>query len=187
MHKLRIANFTMVKRIIRYLKSTSSFGLYLQGSPLTIHAFSDSDWVADPVDRRSVTGTFIFLCKNPILWTAKKQRSVAKSSTKAKYKALAYTSMDLAWVKMILHDLGITLRHPLVLYCDNISAIASMANPVFHSRTNHVAVDYHLFMNKPNGKSSPFASFPPIINLLLFLRSHCPAQDFVLWRTNWWS
>lgn len=160
MHKPAEADFMMVKRIIRYLKDTSSFGLHLQQSSLSVHAFSDSDWARDLVDRRFVIGNCIFLGKNSILWTAKKQRSVAKSSTEAEYKSLAYTSMDLAWISMILRDLGVSLSQPPVLYCDNVSAIALIANPIFHSRTKHIEVDYHFVREKAQRKELTICFVP---------------------------
>ena len=36
-----------------------------------------------------------------------------------------------------------SLPHIPVLLCDNNSAIALASNPVFHSRTKHIEVDYH--------------------------------------------
>ena len=40
------------------------------------------------------------------------------------------------------------LHHILVLWCDNISTIALASNPVFHSRTKHIKVDYHFVREK---------------------------------------
>lgn len=40
-------------------------------------------------------------------------------------------------------ELGISLPTQLVLYCDNIGATYLCANPVFHSRMKHIALDYH--------------------------------------------
>ena len=42
-----------------------------------------------------------------------------------------------------MRDLGLFLKHPHIVYCDNISAISLASNPVFHARTKHVEVDYH--------------------------------------------
>ena len=36
-----------------------------------------------------------------------------------------------------------SLPHIPVLWCDNNFAIALASNPVFHSRTKHIKVDYH--------------------------------------------
>ena len=40
------------------------------------------------------------------------------------------------------------LHHILVLWCDNISAIALASNPVFHYRIKHIEVDYHFVREK---------------------------------------
>lgn len=49
---------------------------------------------------------------------------------------------------MLLRDLGVFLRTPPVLWCDNIGAIQLAANPVFHARTKHIEVDYHFVREK---------------------------------------
>ena len=40
------------------------------------------------------------------------------------------------------------LYHIPVLWCDNIYAIALASNPIFHSRTKHIQVDYHFVREK---------------------------------------
>lgn len=35
-----------------------------------------------------------------------------------------------------------------MLWCDNVSAIALSMNPVFHSRTKHIKVDYYYVREK---------------------------------------
>jgi hypothetical protein len=64
--------------------------------PLSLAAFTNSDKVGDPMDRRSTTGLILFLGHNPITWQSKKQPTVARSSTEAKYKALANCAADLS-------------------------------------------------------------------------------------------
>lgn len=90
-----------------------------------------------------MTGYVVLLGHNPIFWQAKKQNSVSKSSTEAEYKALAHTPVDIAWVRNILKDLKVNLSAPSVIHCDNMSAIALSANPMFHSRIKHLDTYYH--------------------------------------------
>ena len=40
-------------------------------------------------------------------------------------------------------ELGITVPTTPTIYCDNIGANYLAANPVFHSRMKHIALDYH--------------------------------------------
>jgi hypothetical protein len=49
---------------------------------------------------------------------------------------------------MLLKEIRIYLVTPLVLWCDNISALAIAFNPVFHARTKHMEVDYHFVREK---------------------------------------
>ncbi|KAL5718487.1 hypothetical protein ACHQM5_011385 [Ranunculus cassubicifolius] len=76
----------LVKRILRYLQGTSSFGILLQPSPslkLRFQAYTDADWAGNQLDRRSTSGHCVFLGPNIISWSARKHKTVSKSSTEA--------------------------------------------------------------------------------------------------------
>ena len=55
----RREHLVAVKRLLRYLKGTKHLGLTLGGDISSLQVYCDSDWAADPVDRRSTTGYFI--------------------------------------------------------------------------------------------------------------------------------
>ena len=90
----------------------------------------------------------MFLGPSPISWSSKKQTIVVRSSTEAEYHALATTTAEVSWLRILFKELQIFLSHVPVLWCDNASAIALSANPVFHSRTKHIEVDYHYVREK---------------------------------------
>ena len=136
------------KRALRYLRGTLHHGICFSPGPLSLTAFSDADWAGDPTDRRSTTGLLVFLGPNPISWSAKKQPTVSRSSTEAEYRALATTAAELSWFRILFKELKIFLPYVPVIWCDNVSAIALSANPVFHSRTKHLEVDYHYVREK---------------------------------------
>jgi hypothetical protein len=73
---------------------------------------------------------------------------VSRSSTEAEYKALANAAAEASWVEHLLTDLGITRSQPTTLFCDNTGATYLCANPVYHSRMKHVALDYHFVREK---------------------------------------
>ncbi|XP_050134493.1 uncharacterized mitochondrial protein AtMg00810-like [Malus sylvestris] len=142
------SHFSVVKRILRYLKGTLNLGIHyvrggLEVNSDTIRAFSDADWAGDPNDRRSTTRFVVFLGSNPISWSSKKQQTVSRSSTEAEYRALATTAAELDWIKQLLTFLHLAIPSSPVLFCDNMSAIALTSNPVFHQRTKHIEVDIH--------------------------------------------
>ena len=129
----RSTYYAAVLRILRYLKGTLFHGLFYSAqSPLVLRAFSDADWVGDPTDRRSTTSYCFFLGSSLISWRSKKQTHVARSSTEAKYRALADTTSKLLWLWWLLKDLGASTSSATPLYCDNQSAIHIAHNDVFH-------------------------------------------------------
>ena len=139
----------MVKRILRYVKGTISLGLRIvQHSSLDLYAFSYADWARCPTTRRSTTGFCTFLGSNCISWSAKKQPTVSRSSAEAEYRTMASTSTELTWISFILREIGLYQSRPPVLFCDNLSALHMTINPMFHSRTKHIAIDYHSVREK---------------------------------------
>lgn len=143
MHSPTEAQFVALKRILRYIKGTLSYGLHIRDGPLRLSAFSDADWAGDTVDRRSTTGFCVFFGQNPVSWCAKKQHTVARSSTESEYRSLAHTAAELSWLQILFKDIGFFLSTRPLIWCDNISAISLASNPVFHARTKHIEVDYH--------------------------------------------
>lgn len=118
---------------------------HLFSSKTDIHltAFSYSDWVVDFNTRRSVIGYVVCLSNNPILRQPKKQTSVSRNSTKVQYKALAHIAADVACIRLLFKDLRVVLSNPLIIYCDNMLAVALSANLVYHSRIKHLDTNYH--------------------------------------------
>ena len=136
------------KRVLKYLHGTFYHGISFSPGPLTLTAFSNADWAGDPFDRRSTTSLLVFLGPSPISWSSKKQTIVAHSSIEAEYRALATTATEVSWLRVLFKELRIFLSHVPVLWCDNALAIALSTNPVFHSRTKHIEVDYHYVREK---------------------------------------
>ena len=106
------SHFTSVKRLLRYLKGTVSYGLHFTPGPLLLNAYSDSDWAGNVIDRWSTSGDYVYLGPNLISWSAKKQPTVSRSSSKAEYRALAQTSAELSWLGMLLTKLHIFVPVP---------------------------------------------------------------------------
>ncbi|CAL9215496.1 unnamed protein product, partial [Arabidopsis halleri] len=113
-----------------------------------LHAYSDADWAGDSEDYVSTNGYLTYLGRNPVSWSSKKQRGVARSSTEAEYRAVANTASEVRWLCSLLTELKIPLPTAPVIYCDNIGATYRCANPVFHSRMKHIALDYHFVRNQ---------------------------------------
>lgn len=144
MHRPTGLHLQAGKRFLRYLAGTVTHGIFFSvTNSLSLHGFSDADWAGDSDDYMSTNAFIIYLGSHPISWSAKKQKSVAKSSTEPEYRSVANTASELRWICNLLNELGITLHAIPVIYCNNVGATFLCANHVFHSRMMHVALDYH--------------------------------------------
>ena len=68
---------------------------------------------------------------------------VSRSSTESEYRALADGAADIKWFYSLLSELGLFLRQPSTIWCDNISAKALATNPIQHARSKHIEIDQH--------------------------------------------
>ncbi|KAL3629467.1 hypothetical protein CASFOL_026689 [Castilleja foliolosa] len=138
-----------VKRILRYLSGTFRYGLDLNKSEyLNVVGFSDSDWAGDIDDRRSVSGYCVFLGRNLVSWSSKKQQCVSRSSTEAEYRSLAQVTSEISWIKYLLDELKVVQTKVPQIWIDNQSAIYLSSNPVLHARTKHIELNYHFVREK---------------------------------------
>jgi hypothetical protein len=132
---MRTSHRQAVKRIFRYLRYTPELGLwYSVSSYLSLLGFSDADFARCRVDRKSTSGTCLFLGSSHVSWSSCKQSSVAQSTTEAEYVAAASCCSQLLWITYTLSGFGEECSH-VPLMCDSTSAIRVAKNPVLHSRT----------------------------------------------------
>ncbi|KAF5445523.1 hypothetical protein F2P56_034569 [Juglans regia] len=95
-------HWTSAKRVLRYLKHNTDFGLHYKPSIIALHAFCVSDWASNPDDSRSSSGYGIFIGQCLVSWSSKKQLVVSRSSNEAEYRSLALTTAEVYWVRMLL-------------------------------------------------------------------------------------
>lgn len=151
MHKPIESHFTAMKRLLRYLKATIDLNLQLRSaSSLHLQAFSNADWAGCPDARRFTNGYCIFRGPNLVSWSSKKQRVVARSSTEAEYRVLAVATAEVTWLQHLLKELHVSLPQAPTLWCDKWSA--TTANPIFHTRTKHIELDFHFVREKVASK-----------------------------------
>lgn len=154
MHNPLDSHWAAVKRILRYLKGSSSHGLHFARQPSTLlHDYCDADWGGSIDDCKSTNGSAIFLGTHLISWASKKQRAVSHSSTEAEYRALTNAASELTWLEFLLWEIGCFSSSTPVLWCDNLSATYLTINSIFHSRTKHMEIDFHFVRDKVKNKS----------------------------------
>ena len=147
------SHVSAVKRIIRYVNSTSDYGIwYSKDTNSNLACFSDADWAGNADDRKSTSGGCFFLGNNLVSWHSKKQNSISLSTAEAEYIAAGSCCTQLLWLKQMLIDYGFDLG-VLTIFCDNTSAINISKNPVQHSRTKHIDIRHHFIRELVENKS----------------------------------
>ncbi|XP_028121133.1 uncharacterized protein LOC114318439 [Camellia sinensis] len=101
-------HWAALAHIIRYLRGTIFQGLLLSSTfSLDFVAYVDSDWIGDVIDRKSTFGFSMFLCDSWISWKSKKQSVVDRSTTKVEYRAIAYATTKIVWLRCLLSNFGV--------------------------------------------------------------------------------
>jgi hypothetical protein len=62
----------------------------------------------------------VFFGPNPVSWSAKKQKTVSRSSAEAEYKPMEYATAAIMWLQSVLNELGISCPRGARLWCDNM-------------------------------------------------------------------
>ncbi|KAF5460890.1 hypothetical protein F2P56_020726 [Juglans regia] len=113
MHKPTTTHWTAAKRLLRYLKHTIFHRIHIRKNSLsTLTTYTDAYWAGNFDDRTSTSAYISFLGTNPISWSSKKQRAVARSSTEAKYRAFANAASETIWLLFFFLKNSATLYPP---------------------------------------------------------------------------
>ena len=119
------------KRIMHYVQGTRHFGVhYVVGSPLELVGFSNYDWVGDPIEMNSTSVYVFMLSHGTIFYSSKKQHIISLSSAEAEYRGAVNATTQCLWLQGILQELGVALDSPIVIWCDNKSAIMISIDPI---------------------------------------------------------
>ena len=79
-----VNHWNSCKRVLWYLKGTSTYGLLFKPvDRMVLTGFSDADYANCLDDKRSVTGYAVYLGENLIVWCARKQKMVARSTVES--------------------------------------------------------------------------------------------------------
>ena len=77
----------------------------------------------------------------PLGTWSKKQSVISKSSMEAEFRAMSKGIDEAMWIKHLLAELKISYIKPIIIHCDNKSAISIAHDPVYHDRMKHVNID----------------------------------------------
>jgi hypothetical protein len=129
-------------RVIKFVLDTKEYCLKLapelENEEWDMVSYSDSDWAGDPDSRTSVKGFVIYLLGAPICWRSKEQKGVTLSSSEAEYVAMSKAAKEIRFMYHLLSGMGVQIKIPIVVRCDNIDAIYIAENSSSGVRTRHI-------------------------------------------------
>lgn len=88
-----------------------------------------------------------------VSWRARKQPTVATSSTEAEYRAAYEAAQEIIWLRQLLKALGYSQQGPTTLHCDNQGALALSKNSLYQSRSKPFDITHHWIREKVDDKT----------------------------------
>ena len=104
---------------------------------------TDADWGGNIDEKKSTSRGTLFLGGRLVTWTSKNKSCTSQSTAEVEYISTAINCTNIVWIKHLLKSMKEEIIEPVILYCDNTSAINISKNPVMHAKTKHIAIKYH--------------------------------------------
>ena len=138
-HAPTAGNLVMLKRAIRYLRSTSHLVLHLRpvGLRPRIEAQTDSDWAGSD-DRRSTTGGVITVAGACVLSYSRTQASRALSSCEAELYAMGSGAVEVLQLHALMVEQGFLKKDEVPLLRTDSSSALTLAGRRGQGRLKHV-------------------------------------------------
>lgn len=71
-----------------------------------LRVYNNSYWASDPYDRKSTSGSCVFIGFDLVSWSAKKQSLIARSSVEAEYRGLTHQQWNFfGYIHLLLTEL----------------------------------------------------------------------------------
>jgi hypothetical protein len=119
---------------------------------IRVLAFTDADWAACRVSRRSLTGYVVYLNNNMLCYANKYHPTQCLSTMEAEYMGQTFTSKALLFIFHFLSEVGfhsngfIKLVQPIPMFGDNNAALNFAEEQAVNHRTKHIDLRHH-FLN----------------------------------------
>jgi hypothetical protein len=145
-------DYLFSKRILRYLKGTSSLKLTFDKID-KIAGYSDASYAEDKKDRKSTGGYVFKMNGGAISWKSSKQKIVTMSSCEAEYVTLSDAAKEAIWLIKLKRNVENKKKDEVItIFEDNQSTIKTAKNPIQSDRTKHIDVRHHFIREKVEEK-----------------------------------
>jgi hypothetical protein len=171
-------------RVLKYLKHTSSYGFVLNGqeSNLDYLVYTDASFANAEEDRRSILGFCVMLAGCAISYRSSRATQISLSTCEAEVSAAVEGVKESEWLYALVKELGLNIKAPVLLYCDNSAAIQQIKNPCAHYANKHVEIK-QLFAREKYEEGKIDVQFCPTDEMIadVFTKA-LPVQKFTYFR-----
>jgi hypothetical protein len=140
-------HWTLVQRIVRYIKGTKGLALTYDGKlPMIVTGFPDASWADDLDDRKSTSAYLFFIGSCLISWTCKKQKFVALSTNNAEFIALSDACREGRFIRALLQEIQPAVLPPytpIYIYEDNEGAMKQANSNILNNANRTIALKFH--------------------------------------------
>ncbi len=136
--------------------------MYEVSESMKLVEYSDSDYVSDRLDHKSILVYIYMLDEESVFWMSWKQKFVVTSIIKTKYMILSICIKKDLWISQVLKNMNLTkylsishshvdilekITHQSVsliqLKKDNQASLMLIKNAHIHERSKHIDIAYH--------------------------------------------
>ena len=110
-------------------------------------------------------------------WMRKRQSVVALSIIEAEYVASTHASKEVVWLHRLCSSMGLVQR-AIRIDCDSESAIFLENNPTYHSKTNHIDVQYQFVRDMVEDKKVLLVKVDTLKNTINALTKSVSTKNF---------
>ena len=131
-----------VKQLIHHLQDIKDMKLILETTNEGLEAFLHTDWTSQP-HRHSISRYVVLLHESPVVWSARKQSSIALSTAETENIALISVTCEVIYLQALANEFDEPTKTPMKIHCDNQGAIKLASNNEFHARIKRINNRYH--------------------------------------------
>jgi hypothetical protein len=137
-------HYDAAQKVLQYLTTTSGIGLYYKASNgELITAHTDATWASDvTTNRKSTSGSVVFIHGNPVAWKSTLQKCTALSAVEAEMVAATEAAREVLFFKHLFQSIGIRTGIPSI-YSDNTGTIQVSKDPAQHWKLKHIDTKYN--------------------------------------------
>ncbi|KAL6311728.1 hypothetical protein AAG906_020723 [Vitis piasezkii] len=122
-------HWTVVHRVLKYLRSTINYGLCYSGFPSVLEGFSDANWISDLDEIKSTSGYVFILGESAI-----------------EFIALEKASSEVEWLRNLLANIPLSTRPTLSMsmHCDSQAAITKAKSKIFNGKNMYICLRHNI-------------------------------------------